>query len=570
MQKKTWQVEPKPTELLIHPELEPAIVLLLARRGLQDQTAIDQFFGDNQLLDPQLFANMAAAVEVIIAEIKAGRKIAIVGDYDADGITASAVLVEVLGILKAKTEVWIPSRQGEGYGLNQRIIDEVQAAGCQLLITVDNGIKAGAEVAYAQKLGLQVIITDHHLGPEDPADNPPCLIINPSLSEETYPYKYLAGVGVAFKLASAVVKASTLPLATQDKILQHVLDLVAIGTIGDCVNVLGENRSLIKQGLRLLNKQRRLGLRQLIRLAGSKMPLTEWQVSWQIVPRLNVAGRLDHANNAYRLLVSSDQIETKTIAQQLNEQNSLRQEITKSIVADCQEIIDREMLSESLLVLTAPDISDPQAAPWPEGVIGLVAGRLTEAYGRPCVVICQSHGKLKGSARSIELYNMVEGLAGASQYLERFGGHKLAAGFTVKDEQLAPFIAALKTAAAEQLSGLDLSPKLKIEAELTLSEINDKLMNQLSWFAPFGQNNPVPDFVSYGLVINDIIALGAEKQHLKIKVGDCWAIGFNLLPQWSKLSINDRIDVVYNLEWNEFNGRRSKQLKIIDLRLSQD
>lgn len=565
---KQWNLPENLNNILQLPDFDPVVLQLLAQRGITTQPEIEDFFNSPDLLDPFLFQNMRSAVDLIIKHIKAGNRIAIVGDYDADGVTSSAVLVEIFSLLKAKMQVWIPSRLGEGYGLNKRIIDEIITQDHKLMITVDNGIKSKEEIAYAQAKGLETIVTDHHLGPEHNSDLPDCLIINSSLPAEPYPFKKLAGVGVAFKLACALVDASTLSERTKYKIKEKVVDLVAIGTIGDCVSVLGENRSLIKRGLAEINKRSRRGIVELLRVAMVKAPFTEWHVSWQIVPRLNVAGRLDHANSAYEILLAHNRHEAKALAIELNHKNIIRQNITREIVESCDQIVQNQLMSDKALILLSPDIKEQSAITWPEGVIGLVAGRIVEHYSKPSLVICKSHGKLKGSARSIPNFNIVDALAQLSDNLERFGGHQMAAGFTVKDDKLDNFIAQFKLLANQQLQDHDLIPQLKINAKLKLEQINEILVDQLNKLAPFGQDNPTPVFISQDLIINDLIALGADQKHLKIRLGNLWAIGFNLLPQWKNLKINDKIDIVYNLEYNEFNGKKSIQAKLIDLKLS--
>ena len=552
--------------------LNPLLWQLLFNRGLTDVREIKAFFANDWTLsshEPLSFQQMERAVAAVVAEIKAGRPIAICGDYDADGVTATAVLQEVLTTLKAEVKVWIPSRLQDGYGLNRKIIEEIKNAGCALLITVDNGIRSKEEVAHAKSLGLQVIVTDHHAAPDDSADWPDCLIINPMLPGETYPFKYLAGVGVAFKLANALVAASNLTPAVKEKIIKRVLDLVAVGTVADCVNVLGENRLLIKEGLRELNARRRLGLSELIKISQLSGEINEWNISWQLAPRLNVAGRLDHANTAYELLITGNSEEAAALARRLNEKNIERQEETARVLAECRAELEAGEMSDKILLASEPVLRGLTGGkPWPEGVIGLVAGRLGERYGRPALVICASGNKIKGSGRSIEDYDIVALLGKVSQYLERFGGHKAACGFTVKAGQLAVFMSAVQKIAQAELAAADLKPKLKIDAELALDDINERLVEEINRCAPFGQGNNQPLFVSFNLIIRDKVTMGLENQHVKFRFGNFWAVAFGEAAKWQTLNLGERVDVVYQLEINRYNGQTNVQLRVVDIRPS--
>jgi single-stranded-DNA-specific exonuclease len=560
-----WQNYPKLNQDLQKqfPEYSPVILQLLQNRGLTASVEIELWLHPDPqaaLHDPFLFTNMQAVCDLIIKHVKAGNKIAIYGDYDADGVTSSGVLFEVLKLFKANVEVWIPSRIKHGYGLNVEIIKELAAGNTSLIITVDNGTRSKQEVAFAKELGLEIIVTDHHAGPSDSSELPDCLLINPILDKETYPFKYLAGVGVAFKVASALIEIANLDEQTRQNIKEKVLDLVAIGTVADCVSLRGENRALVQLGLAVLNKRRRPGLVELIRVAGIKDNLTEWSIGWQLAPRLNVAGRLDHANTAFEILVTADVVEAKALAENLQEKNITRQEITGKIVEQCRTMIEAEQANDQLLVCVEPQ---ENANPWPEGVIGLVSGKLTEQYQRPVLVIANSEGKLKGSGRSIEAFSLVSALEYCDAYLDKYGGHKMAAGFTVKD--LPGFIKTIKVFAKEQLTGLDLMPILKIEAEVLISDIDSELVDSVLKLSPFGQDNPLPILASKAVIIKDIQTMGADNQHIKFRLNGFWALAFNCADKWKHLQIGDKIDIAYNLEWNEFNGNKTIQLRAIDI-----
>ncbi len=586
------------------PEVNPVVLQLLFNRGLTEALAVRSFLSDAlpsalslaigakaaDFYDPFLFKNMAAAVDLIIEHIKSGRRLVVYGDYDADGVTASVILSETLKILHAEVDVYLPDRVSEGYGLNKAAIEQIVSRGGKLLITVDNGIRNKEEVIYAQSLGLEVIITDHHVLPEVKEDLPPCLYIDPADPEEKYPWPYLAGVGVAFKLVSALLLKADLPDRQKELISEKCLDLVAVGTIADLVSVLGENRILIKRGLAVLNRGRRLGLEELIKAAkiNNGRPLAAWNVSWQIGPRLNAASRLGHANSAFALLTTTNAEAAKSLAQELNQRNLSRQQITEEITAQMEAQIDPEHLPLLIIGVAGEDQF------WNEGVIGLVAGRVAEKYYRPTLIITRliEEAELdplskklvpkkvifKGSGRSIPEFNLIAALEDNAEFLDKYGGHFMAVGFSIKEEtQLDKFKAHFLELAEKSLAGADLRPKLKIEAELKWADLNLELAEAVNALAPFGQNNPVPRFASFNLRLDDIVTMGFDNQHIKFRLSNAegnggasfWALAFGAAEQYRAFKIGDHIDLAYNLEINEYNGRREVQLKIVDVKLRE-
>lgn len=572
---KTWKLLPRAPEefFYIHTELSPVVTQLLFNRGLRTMSEIEHFFHPELHLknyDPWLFQNMESAISLTINHIKQGNKIVVCGDYDADGVSASALLSETLRTLKACVEVWIPSRFGEGYGLNNTIISEFKEQDIKLVITVDNGIRAHQEIVYAQTLGIEVIVTDHHTGPPSTDDLPPCLIVNPILSEETYPFRYLCGAGVAYKFAQALIQKSTLSRNDKEKLLINLVDLAAIGTISDCVSLLGENRVIVRRGLEMINRKPRLGIAELMKVANlTPGEITGWNVGWQITPRLNASGRLSHATAAYQLLVTTSVEEAKKLAADLQEKNIARQKITEAMVETAVDLIIKEQGNEKLLIVLSPDLRGEEQT-WSEGVIGLVAGRLTERFGRPCFVICSSEGAIKGSGRSIEQYNIGASLEAGKTYLSRYGGHAMACGFTVKDQScLELFIHAMREEAKHKLKGINLSPTLWIDSELTVDQLTDVFVETLEKFAPYGEDNPEPYFVSYNVIINDIMIMGTDKRHIKFLIGNVWAVAFGRAEEYQDYKIGDRIDLVYTVSFNIFNNRRSVQLRVVDLRSVQ-
>jgi len=603
---KRWQVTPNaPAEFFAAcPDIHPVLLQLLYNRQLKDRIDIDAFLNskladDKTLLisdnseytfyNPFLFKNMEAAVNLIIDHIKKGSPIVVYGDYDADGVTSSVILLETLRILHAKAEVYLPDRVSEGYGLNKIAINSIINQGFKLLITVDNGIRNREEIAYAKKLGLEVIITDHHVLPDKEEELPDCLYIDPADKNEAYPWPYLAGVGVSFKLISALLYKSSLPDKQKQLILEKALDLVAVGTIADMVSLLGENRLLVKSGLKMLNTNKRVGLKELIKVSKINIDkeLEAWNVGWQLGPRLNAASRLSHANTAFALLTTEDALEAEELANELNQRNLSRQKITEDIINAVEEQIDRDNLPNLIIGLAGPDQI------WNEGVIGLVAGKITEKYYRPTLIITRlveeadfdaqlkklvpKKVSFKGSGRSVEEFNLIAAIEECSDYLDKYGGHPMACGFSIKNEDnLEQFITRLKKIAADKIDTNSLIPKLKIEMELNFSDLNLSLAEEISKLAPYGQNNPQPRFVSYDLRLDDVMTMGFDNQHIKIRFSQLkrdsrstqffWGIAFGGTEHYKNYSVGDRVNLVYYLEINEFNSRREVQLKIIDIK----
>ena len=334
---------------------------------------------------------------------------------------------------------------------------------------------------------------------------------------------------------------------------------------------MGKNGVLVSGGLKIINQHKRLGIVELVKIAqangGANKKVNSFSIGWQISPRLNSAGRLDHANTAYELLVTKDKNEAQTIAKKLNLKNGERQKITEAITADCRKIIEEKMLGDKILIVCSPNIETAAAESWPEGVIGLVAGRLCDQYGRPVLAITKVGKEIRGSGRSIDEFNVMAAIEQASQYLEKFGGHAAACGFTLESrEDLVPFSQKMKQSANKALADVELASKISIEAEIDLSEIDDNFMQALEKFEPFGEDNQRPKFLTRSLKIMDKINMGAAGQHLKFRFGSIWAVAFSQAENLKDLKIGDKVDAVYFLEFNEFNGKRSVQMKIVDIK----
>ena len=537
------------------------ILQLLYNRGIQDSREIKNFLEADRSSDhdPFLFQEMEKAVDSVIEHIKKGNKIYIYGDYDADGITSSALLFTLLKKMKADVAVYIPDRVSEGYGLNKEAIDEIKKQGGKLIITVDTGIRNKPEVEYAQEQGLDVVVTDHHMPPEEKKDLPDCPLINPLVEDSGYPFGYLAGVGVAFKLGQALVRKSTLSDEQKDIMIERLLDLVAIGTITDCVTLLGENRILVKKGMKVLNHTKRVGLQELVEVAQiNNKKLQAWNVGFQLGPRLNASSRMDHADGAFYLLVSEDKKEAREMAKDLNNKNITRQKDTELIFDEASQGQDQN--SNRIIVAVSGEGKE-----WSEGIIGLVASRLSERYYKPALVITKGEEGYKGSGRSIDEFNIIEALEECSDVLEKYGGHAKACGFSVSEENLQSFIDKITRLANKKLRHTELVPTLRIDAELSLDKIDEDLFNQIEKMAPFGQDNPKPQFLSREVEIRDIVRMGKNGEHIKFRLDGLWALSFNHKEKWQHLRIGDTVDVVYYIDMNEFNGKREVQLKIIDI-----
>lgn len=581
MSKRHWQVReritPAATDALL--SYDQITAQLLFNRNIFDQQTAEAFLSSDYVTykhAPSLFMQMGEAVEQVIAAIKTGKKIVIYGDYDADGVTATACLLEVLSTLKAETDIYIPDRVSEGYGLNRQAIDDIAAKGAGLIITVDNGIRNKEEVEYIKSIGLEVIITDHHVPPPESGAMPDCVVVNPMVAGETYPFKFLAGVGVSAKLAMAIIERSKLDQDMKLRLEERILDLVALGTIADCVPLVGENRVLVKRGLEILNQTRRIGLKELIKISkiSPDRSLDSWNVSFQLTPRLNAAGRMDHANTAFELLVTKDQVEAERLAQGLNESNQARQKVTEDIVKAIIANVEAEKTADKIIIAVSPSVYG-QGEAWNEGTVGLVAGRLSEKYYLPALVITGTPEEIKGSGRSIDQFNLIKAVESSKESLHKYGGHAAACGFSIRgQENLERFIKDISNLANQSLGGMDLKPRLNIEAEIDLSLVDEKLLEQIERFAPFGEGNVRPIFLSRQINIVDVAKLGWDARHLRLKLRTAnskvkTALGFGQAEEWPDLKIGDTIDLAYYMEMNEFNGKREVQLRIIDLKPSQ-
>jgi single-stranded-DNA-specific exonuclease len=473
-------------------------------------------------------------------------------------VTATALLVEALQKLGGEVRPYIPNRFEEGYGLNKDALGTLKADGVKLIITVDCGIRSPDEALHAQTIGLDLIISDHH-HPDGDSLPPALAVINPKQPGDLYPDKDLAGVGIAYKIVEALFGMQP---STNGLLLDQLLDLVALGTVADLAPLVGENRMLVRRGLRQLRETKRQGLFSLATIADMKIgKVTAGNIGFMLGPRLNAAGRLESALASLELLTTADFMRAGQLAQQLDVQNRQRQSITRSMQQQAEEIALGQD-PEAFLLFAAHEKFNA-------GVVGLAASRLTEVYYRPAVVAAQGPEETRGSCRSIPEFHITDALDQCKDLLVRHGGHAAAAGFTVKNQNLPELVRRLKSVAREQLAGKDLRQTLSADLEVSLPEINFEVLKHLSYLEPTGYGNPDAVFVSRDVKVKSFRAVGSEGKHLKLTLEDQHrtyfdAIGFRLGHLQSSLS--PRVDIMYTLEANEWNGRTTLQLNLKDLK----
>lgn len=570
MASKIWKLKDRypdnlDEELKRYPRLFRQV---LYNRGLTTVKDVEHFlnpsFADD-VFDPFLFKEMLKAVEIISKAIKQNKKITVYGDYDADGVCGTAILAKVLTELKANFDIYLPHRQDEGYGLNRRAIERIAQSGTSLIVTVDSGISNIEEIGHAGSLGMRVIITDHH---QQLHERPNAVaILHPTLEGETYPDKRLCGGGVAFKLAQALIERNK--DAFLDGFDKWLLDLVAISTIADYGELISENRALVKYGLIVLNKTRNTGLKTLLNLIRiSDKPLDSVQVAMRIIPLINAAGRMDHANTAYQLLVSDEEKQAKRLVKSLQEANTKRQLLTDEIYKSALKQVAKQS-DEKLLV--AYDES------WPITLMGIVASKLVNEFNKPVAVIGRKKDRWAGSVRSIPIFNIVEALKKISSCLENYGGHSQAAGFTLSEKSdLKNFIMSYQKCANDALETEELKPTLEIDSEIALADIKEDLVDWMEKLQPFGQKkNPKPRFLLKRAVLKECHVLGKNGNHLKLMVmkpggdGHIKFVFFGAAASWFGCLKQEAVfDAVIELSYNNWQGLNEIQVKVIDMKLA--
>jgi single-stranded-DNA-specific exonuclease len=528
---------------------------ILYARGIHDRGSAQRYLLDRDAKehDPFLMRDMQRAVDRIRKAKRRGEHIVVYGDYDADGITATALLVEAFQRFGLDVSHYIPNRFDEGYGLNVDALDEIAARGASLVVTVDCGVRAHPEAEHAAEIGLDLIVTDHH---HPGAELPPALaVINPRQDDDAYPFKHLAGVGLAYKLVQA------LSLEREEFETDPYLDLVAIGTVADLAPLIGENRTLVQRGLDRLNATDRVGLRSLVLKTGYAFgSLDATSIGFGIGPRLNAAGRLTTAEKALQLLQATEAPQADRAADELDRINMKRRRITTDVVEKARQLVVGQV--EGPGVLFAVDGS------FEEGVVGLAASRLTDEFYRPAIVARRGDKETRASARSIPEFHITQALEACSDLLIRYGGHRSAAGFSVRNQNVIRLKERLNRLASEQLASMDLRPEIAIDACVTLTEMDWDLLDFIRQLEPCGQMNPKPIFAVERVRLLEKRCVGAEGKHLKLTLSDGGkafdAIAFRMGHLEPELP--GEVDAAFQLERNDYMGVSSLQLKIEDVR----
>ena len=528
---------------------------ILVNRNITQDDKIRLFLEPtrNDFYNPYLIKDMENAVERIIKAIEEKEKVIIYGDYDVDGITSITVLKSFLKDIGVDADFYIPNRLNEGYGLNKEAINKIVSEKYDLMITVDCGISGIEEIDYANSLGLDVIVTDHH----EPGDEIPkaIAVIDNKREDSTYPFRELAGVGVAFKLCQAL----GMRLGLKEESYLKYLDIVCVGTISDIVPLVDENRVITKLGLLLVKQTKNLGLRSIISSSGYTK-IDSNTISFGVAPRINACGRMGEAEEALKLLLSKNINEVNELTKKLNERNKTRQEIEKQIYESVVEKINKDHLEDHRVIVVG-------GKGWHHGVIGIVSSKITEMYFKPSILLSFDDEIGKGSGRSIPGFDLHDSLMKCSKYLEKFGGHSMAVGVTIKKENFSKFVDAFEEVAKEEKIE-QIVPIINIDAKITLKDIDKEVVESLKLLEPFGEANKMPMFAFKNMRIDSIRAL-SEGKHLKLTLKEdnkiINAIGFNIGELAEEYRIGDKVDIAGFLEINTFNGTDNLQINIKDI-----
>ncbi|MCR5146407.1 MAG: single-stranded-DNA-specific exonuclease RecJ [Clostridia bacterium] len=558
---KKWEYYEKDEEAVKRVQEEFGLSRLLAtiivNKGLKTKQEIEVFLNPtrNDFYDPYLMPDMKIAVDRIVKAIENKEKVIIYGDYDVDGITSITVLKQFLADRGLEVDSYIPNRLDEGYGLNKAAIDKIVSENYNLMITVDCGISGIEEIDYANSLGLETIVTDHH----EPTEVLPnaLAVVDAKRKDNQYPFNQLAGVGVVFKVIQAISKVYEL----EEKEYLKYLDIVCVGTISDIVPLVDENRVITKLGLKLVEVTKNVGLKALLTAIGYKK-IDSSAISFGVAPRINACGRMGHEQDALQLFLTKNLVEATNISKKLNEYNKERQDIEKRIFEQVLNKIENEEKDKPCIVLADEN--------WHHGVIGIVSSKVTEMYYKPSILICFEDGEGKGSGRSIPGFDLHEALSKCSNHIDRFGGHSMAIGISVTKDEYENF----KNDFEEYVKTTNISeltPVVRVDEEVDSRDMNINVVNELSMLEPFGEANKMPIFMYRNLRINSIRAL-SEGKHLKLTLKDenlvIDAIGFNMGHLVNDYLLGDKIDILGNLEINSFNGRESVQFNLKDIRKS--
>ncbi len=557
---KKWQIYETNTEevkrIKSKYQLNELLATILVNRNIIKEDDIKLFLNPTRddFYDPFLITDMEKAIEKIVKAIQEKQKVTIYGDYDVDGITSITVLKSFLKDIGLETSSYIPNRLDEGYGLNKDAIDTIKQSGCDLMITVDCGISAIDEIEYANSLGIETIVTDHH----EPGNELPkaYAVIDNKRKDSKYPFRELAGVGVVFKL----IQALGIRMGLKEESYLKYLDIVCIGTISDIVPLVDENRVIAKLGLMLVKQTKNIGLKSIIHSSGYTK-IDSNTISFGVAPRINACGRMGKAEEALELFLSSDRNEVNELTKKLNEHNRERQETEKAIFESAIEKIEKEHLNDKKAIVVG-------GKNWHHGVIGIVSSKITDMYFKPSILLSfEENGIGKGSGRSIPGFDLHDVLMKCSDTVEKFGGHSMAVGITIKKEKLEAFREEFEKIATENHID-EIMPIINIDAKINLSDINKEMVESMKQLEPFGEANKMPIFAFKNLKIDSIRAL-SEGKHLKLTLKDTNniinAIGFNMGYLTEEYRIGDKIDVAGVLEVNTFNGTENLQINLKDM-----
>ncbi len=586
-----WQVKPKAPGAFFEQfsEFSSLVVQLLYNRGLKTKKEIDEFFNPDyqtDLYDPFLLKGMKKAVNRIVKAIKKQERIVVYGDFDTDGVCATAIIYLTLKELGLKDlDTYIPDREKENHGLNEDSVKSLAKKKTDLIIVVDCASTDFKEAKLVKELGMDLIITDHHQTNKELPET--IAFVNPWQRGDKYPFKDLSGAGVAYKLVCALLSVKEIPLKKEEKesLKKWLLDIVALATVADVMPIVGENRTIVKYGLGVLAQTRWVGLQELMKSAqlepqvisssnSGQAPRTNldcYTFGFILGPRLNAAGRVDHASIAFELLVSQDREEAKELSEKINQRNLLRQQLTSKIVKQVEERLSDNFSQNKDLKVVFEGSSD-----WPIGLVGLIAGKIADKYCRPAVIYHQKGDSIHASCRGVAKFDLIDVLSKYADLFDDYGGHKMSAGFRMKADKLDKVKDAFIREAEDKLKKGDLTACLDIDTELFLEDISLQNYNQLQMFQPFGRFNRQPRFLAKGLEISSLRAVGNGNNHLKMelvmfdnnKAKKFNAIAFGFGDKEELLKPGQLIDLVFEMIINQWNGRHDLEMKIIDLKLS--
>lgn len=552
--------------------IDPVTARIIRNRDVTDMENVDMYLNGtlDRLHDPMMMKDMDKAVSVIASSIRDNKHIRIIGDYDIDGICSIYILFKGLKICGADVDYEVPDRIADGYGINENLIKQAYEAGVEVIITCDNGIAAASQIDYANELGMTVVITDHHDVPYEETDNgrryiipKAAAVVDPKQNDCRYPFKMLCGAGIAYKFIDCMVKE----FQTGDSVMPELLQFAAIATVGDIVDLLDENRIIVKEGLKLIANTGNYGLNALMAVTGvSRESINAYHIGFVLGPCLNASGRLDSAKRALKMLVTDDRAEAERHAGELKDLNEERKKLTSEAVDKAVDMVENSSLKDDkVLVIFLPDCH--------ESIAGIVAGRIREKYYKPVIVLTRGEQEAKGSARSIESYNMFEKLSECKDLFTRFGGHPMAAGLSLPEENIPEFRRRINEHC--NLSEEDLTETVWIDVPMPLEYINEKLILELDGLEPFGKANPKPVFADKNISIRNIRAIGKDKQYTRMTIAKdsgmvIDAVGFFPCTELETVyNKNGRISCTYYPEINEFRDKKQIQVCVTGYRIDR-